>query len=738
MKRLFGEHKLFSVAIIVELIVLIMLIGLLFAPRTGYGLGGISIDGRHEIGGLTSGKYIVTVDYNVPATADPSHANVIGSLKIGKLEGEGIGLLSTPIYLRADSNEETGAIWIRPGYGKYSTFYAECVSGNPVSEPDAEGWIDVPEEAFGATITSVSIDEVYSYRFVRILMWILMSFALDVIIAFFADVVFKSDRQQKYVAMSLIAAVVFVSLLCLNNVIYVNPGHDLQIHLQRIVSVADGLRAGQIPHRMAENLNNGYGYASPLFYPELFLVIPGAMYAIGLPLQTAYLTYVVLINIATVALGYYCFWKMSGSRKWGCFAAVLYELSAFRLTDIYQRQSLGEYTAFAFLPLVVYGFYRLYAGERQRRYTFQDALPLIVGCSLVVESHILSCYLIAVFGLLFMLINAKKTFAWCRLKWLLVSAACIICINLWYLVPMIDSMRSIDGYYGYFYNLIGKSGAYPSQLLGVFHTWGGVNVDNGTTGEMPLTIGISLVMGLMMIPICYISRQKWQLEGEAEYKRANMFFGYACLSMLLASYVFPWDVIESLNWRLIKLFGIVQFPWRYLTIATVCAVFAVMYILQILEKKGYKKAGIAIAVAIVVMNLVTEGYTVKEFADSADTLVVLTSQDIDYQMDMLYLPYGASVDDSDYSMAIPVGDGYDMPKYYYPNYHAYDVNSGAELSLSKSDNGKIHVSADISADDIVITYKEPVLWRVCSKLSLASVCLLLFFLVWKRWKVARR
>lgn len=63
------------------------------------------------------------------------------------------------------------------------------------------------------------------------------------------------------------------------------------------------------------------------------------------------------INILTAMIAYFCAKDYSKSRHIGFFGAILYTLAPYRLTCVFVRGAVGEYTAMAFIPLVFYGLY---------------------------------------------------------------------------------------------------------------------------------------------------------------------------------------------------------------------------------------------------------------------------------------------------------------------------------------------------------------------------------------------
>ena len=58
-------------------------------------------------------------------------------------------------------------------------------------------------------------------------------------------------------------------------------GSDLRYHLTRITGIADGLKGGSGIVSIYPEALKGYGYASPLFYPDLFMYFPAFLVYLG-------------------------------------------------------------------------------------------------------------------------------------------------------------------------------------------------------------------------------------------------------------------------------------------------------------------------------------------------------------------------------------------------------------------------------------------------------------------------
>ena len=55
-------------------------------------------------------------------------------------------------------------------------------------------------------------------------------------------------------------------------------GHDMSFHLSRLTGIITSFQDNQMPIAIYPYKNFGYGYSSPLFYSDLFLIIPALKY----------------------------------------------------------------------------------------------------------------------------------------------------------------------------------------------------------------------------------------------------------------------------------------------------------------------------------------------------------------------------------------------------------------------------------------------------------------------------
>ena len=130
-------------------------------------------------------------------------------------------------------------------------------------------------------------------------------------------------------------------------------GDDLIYHLLRIEALKEGILAGRPFLRINMLFFGGAGYASSMFYPDLFLYFPALLRAIGTQINLSFHLFVALCIILGFASSYFCAKYVSGSSYAALATAVIFTLYQYHIDDIYTRSAVGEYTAVIFVPFVI-------------------------------------------------------------------------------------------------------------------------------------------------------------------------------------------------------------------------------------------------------------------------------------------------------------------------------------------------------------------------------------------------
>lgn len=238
---------------------------------------------------------------------------------------------------------------------------------------------------------------------------------------------------------------VLMTCICLfsffDSKIIVNISQDITFHLNRFVGLANAFEEGQILPKIYPYANNGFGYATPLFYCDLFLYPFAILYHFGLSVVWCYKLCVLFYTTLGNIFIYLIFKKETNNRKLSLLASFLYLTCSYHLLNIFIRGALGEILAMTFVPLVLYALYRILVKH-------EDCFIFLgISLSLLVQSHLISSLLYGIFFfcmiVVFLIMN-RKDFSLIKKTIITIIKGTIIALLLcvWYLLPMFEQMHS--------------------------------------------------------------------------------------------------------------------------------------------------------------------------------------------------------------------------------------------------------------------------------------------------------
>ena len=677
---------------------------------------------------VRSGAYEVTVQYFSCQMPDAPTFNALysaGSLSFAS-KGNPSAISADAVTLDDCHRTVTTRLWV--GYGaRMQDLTATLTYG--------EGQLYL----YGITLTEQPI-----YRLTRLVIFVLLAAVLDLalLLLFARGDTDAPARRRKYAVPLILAGITVAACLPLfSNYLYF--GHDMDYHLQRISAMAAELSYGQFPVRFTTTTLNGYGYANPLCYCELFLLLPALLYNLWLPLRTCYQIYLFAVTLATCAIAYYSFAKIAASRRLGLLGALLYTLSCYRLVCVYTRAAVGEFTAMAFFPLVLLGLYGIYTSDRPR---FGDWLPMALGMAAMVQSHLLSCELTALLLILFCLLRLRETLRPARLLAWVKAALLAVGLSAWYLFPFFISTRSIP----FLVNrsdLVGKlqkHGLYAVQLFSFFGTAGGSSAE-GTTHDMALTPGLPLLLALALAFYCL---WRAQARGDTHPAAKHLYTatGFAVLTLVLSLHAFPWDFVEGWFGPAVgKVVGMFQFPFRFLSLGTLLLCAAALFALQLLPERRAALAAAGLVCAALLTASITETNIMSAQGESSYATYNQNAT-INSVGTAEYLIDGASSYEAIWAQPKPASDdlhlvsyekregvayvsvendggeaAISLPIYNYGNYYAAD-ESGTPFAITSGENMRIVLTVPAGyTGTIHVRYHAPGYWRAFEALSAVSL-----------------
>ena len=528
---------------------------------------------------------------------------------------------------------------------------------------------------------------------------------------------------------------------------YIIMGADLGFHLLRIEFLYQSLAQGIFPTRVEPMWLYGHGYANSLFYCDTFLTIPALLRWIGFPMRISYGSYVFLVNLATAIIAYISFRGIFRDGITGMFGSMLYTLAPYRVYNIYNRGAVGEYTAMIFLPLLCYGFYKIFTEDTEKKeYRHYWLLP-VLGFSGIIQSHVLSCEIAGGFTILLCLLCIRKVFRKRTFIELVKVVVGTVLANLWFLLPMLDMMLSDK----YLYS--NNTGTYIQDrgILGaqIFFTMQNAGNNSrfqeyGMTGTEPIYVGMAVLLGI----IVYFAIRRQEQENDSAHDRAaKIAFILGIIAILLSTYYFPWDAIKESNSMLGALSTMIQFPTRLTTIAaiamTLVACTAGYWMLQ--KKEGILRyAFIAVMCGACILCSMFQTNDLLQTRESPLRLYSMASMGHSGILGAEYLPQGVEWNfyyhDAWPSEGVEVqafekenlntlttvttsatdGDYYiDLPMLLYKGYHAKDVATGEKLQVTVGENGHVRTLLPAGYQGTVkVWYSGMWYWRVAEGISL--------------------
>lgn len=391
-----------------------------------------------------------------------------------------------------------------------------------------------------------------------------------------------SFTTQTYVILLFLLGTILIVPLIDNKII---PGHDYVFQVSRIANVAEALQEKVFPVRIYIDEIKFWGTPVGVFYPGLFIYIPALLKVAGLPIEICYNSFVAMIFYVGLFSSWYGFTMLTRSKITGFFSAIFYISSGYYFIDAYIRNAVGELLALSFLPLAIASVIGFLTKSKisQKHYVLG-----ILSISAIIESHVLTAVFLSIFSTFILLTHCKELtpiivkrniFLFCII--VLLNATFIVPFMVYYTkVPITISFVDLFSQEGWslqhFLRFILCANFWLFILLSFF-----------------VFIIINKFSGTQLFKKFFMQRIMISY-----YKK---YFFTAFLFFILSSSVVPWDFFYPLK----KVFEVMQFPWRFLAIATLffsaCAGFGFKLLIQ---KNNLKESTIILLlVSICATNL---------------------------------------------------------------------------------------------------------------------------------------
>ncbi len=392
--------------------------------------------------------------------------------------------------------------------------------------------------------------------------------------------------RENAVPVTVIAGVLAVSLIPLLTP-HIYFGDDIQYHLQRIARLATGIKSGTFPVKIQPGWDGGYGYAAGVCYGDLFFLPSAILVLLGFPLETAYEFYIVLITVLTVLISYYAFFRLSGKTWTALAGCILYTFAGFRMHSIFSGATVGEFSAYTFLPLVILGLYIIYREEDKGK----GVLFLGTGIACVVSVHVLSTFILLLTIPVYCLLRGRKTFRKEVFTALLESVGLALLLSAWFIVPMAEYvlLQPMAGTGSEFYKeayLLWNGALDPVRLFVNYPDPKGI--DSGWSGA-GFASGAAVLLSLYLLAAGKAGKEAGTIRRLAA---ADVWL------MFMATKAFPYYWISRRLPFLHKVLRNLQFPWHFLNLICVVSTVLAVLCLKVLSEENAARAYAAAFVCV--------------------------------------------------------------------------------------------------------------------------------------------
>jgi 6-pyruvoyl-tetrahydropterin synthase related domain len=330
---------------------------------------------------------------------------------------------------------------------------------------------------------------------------------------------------------------------------HLNFGHSSHIDLIRQVEVNEAVRDGYVYPRWIADFY--YGRGSPIFnfYAPLMYIVGEFFCFFGLaPLYAVKIMYILTVMLAGIAMYFLAreIWDLPAALS----SAVMYILAPYLLVDLYIRGALAELAGFALLPLAMYFLLR-----ESKTNTTHDAARAAAAIALLCLSHNISALIGAPILIIWaILIRDKATW-----KKLFVAIGLGLLMSSFFWAPALYETKYLNaaanltqGDYHYSRHFV--------SIKALFDTaWGFGSPMNPDGDGMSRQVGIlHWILFLPALAWFVLSGRRWDLRKRG----ATAFLLIGAIGLF-----FTLNISKPL-WDILPLLPFVQFPFRFLMIAT--------------------------------------------------------------------------------------------------------------------------------------------------------------------------
>ncbi len=527
-------------------------------------------------------------------------------------------------------------------------------------------------------------------------------------------------KQGKSITILIAIILIFIFVLAISTM-----NCDREFHLTRLNELATEIKDNGIlnyPYYINFEAYSNMGYATELFYGDIFLIIPAILINLGMNINmvygiTIFVSFILILESSNLAFKHF-----RKDKENAIYYSIIYTFSSFILFEVLERNALGTNFAYIFIPWVILSFINILSEERNK----YDWVILGISMAGLILSHIQTSLIITMGLFIYAILNIKYIFKNPKVLFIIFGSI-LICLLLdaFFIFPIIEQMafqrlylidKPLEQMHEAYINVLNV--LLPNYIWNMKLPSSFIIGNNELTNNIQRTWKMPsfFIPEIMMIVISIISYIK--------EKKFDKTFIISVISIILA-------FTPILSY--IKIMSFMQFPWRTITLMVVFLPITFSSSKKIGQELKYIVALLTIIIGIAylltLLVFFNEPFSYRETVSQGEYLpseVPTKFFGYDYRTDIKVTNLK-----NGYMFNIPdekMDEEIELPVLTYKGYKVYEVdennNEYEHTNFEKGSNGLIVVK-NAKMNNIKVIYEGTLLQKITKYISLIF-CLILF------------
>ena len=501
----------------------------------------------------------------------------------------------------------------------------------------------------------------------------------------------KANSKVLFIILSLVLSVPAVVGLLHSGFPLTDDGNWMVV---RFSAFFEALRGGEFPVRFLTRLNNGYGYPVSDFLYPLFMYLGTPIHILGFNFVNT-IKIILVLSVFSSGLFSYLWLRKRFDNIPSLIGSAFYVLFPYFLFDIYTRGSVGEVLAISLVSFVLWQIER------------KSFLLISLGLALLLTAHNTLSFLFLPFLLVYIYVVNRKFNYSIYLPFLLALG-----LSSFFWIPAVYDLQ-----YTVFFNT--KVSQFSSYFI------------NNNLGLLGIT-----VFFLILESIFYLFR-----------KRDKFFLSIFLIFSLLIFSTFSYSQIL---WKLFPFSGLIQFPFRILSLVIPFGAFMLSYLLS--KEKNLKRTILSLIYIVLIFISASFFWTPKTIQNLPDTFystnVDSTTVKNEYmpkwvkQVPLNYSPEKVILIDSNskinlldfkpnkiiFNTFFPQKAEVQVNVIYFPGWSAYVNGVKTEISYS-NENGLMRVALNKGENNVKLIFTETPVRILSDLISIISILIFIIILI---------